>query len=64
MKREVTIDNFIATYDGYILPEECDKAINLFENQQKFNKTITRAASEKAPNTIKKIVNISLTLAI
>ena len=33
----VNIDNFIGIYDNYILPEECDKAIKLFEDQNKFN---------------------------
>ena len=44
----VNIDNFIGIYDNYILPEECDKAIKLFEDQNKFNNTINRIGFEKA----------------
>ncbi len=45
--RTVNIDNFIGTYDGYISKEECAKAIQLFENQDKFNNTVNRIGSEK-----------------
>ena len=31
----VNIDNFIGIYDNYILPEECDKAIKLFEDHRR-----------------------------
>lgn len=48
------IDNFIATYDNYILDSECNRAIQLFEEQQKFNNTITRSAQEKADGLTKK----------
>jgi len=42
------IDNFIGVYDNYITKEECDKAIKLYENQNKFNKTFNRKFFEKA----------------
>jgi hypothetical protein len=44
----VNINNFIAVYDNYITKEECDKAITLFENQDKFNNTVNRLKNEKA----------------
>jgi len=44
----VNINNFIATYDNYITPEECNKAIKLYEDQNKFNNTINRIGFEKA----------------
>ena len=43
-----SIDNFIGVYDNYITKEDCNKAINLFENQNKFNKTLNRMYIEKA----------------
>jgi hypothetical protein len=48
MDKKVNIENFIGIYDNYILPEECDKAIELFENQNKFNNTINRISSENS----------------
>jgi len=48
MEKTVNINNFIATYDNYITKEECNKAIQLFENQYKFNNTINRIDSEKS----------------
>ena len=47
-QKTVNIDNFIGTYDNYITKEECNKAIQLFENENKFNKTINRIEFEKA----------------
>jgi len=44
----VNINNFIGVYDNYITPEECNKAIELYENQNKFNNTINRIGFEKA----------------
>ena len=44
----VNIDNFIGVYDNYITKEECDKAIKLYENENKFNNTINRIGSEKS----------------
>ena len=48
MKKTANIENFIGVYDNYILPEECDKAIKLFEDQNKFNKTLNRVQFENA----------------
>ena len=46
MEKTVNINNFIGTYDGYIMKEECDKAIKMYENQNKFNQTINRISAE------------------
>ena len=40
MTKTVNIDNFIGVYDGYISQEECKHAINLYENEDKFNQTV------------------------
>ncbi len=53
MERETNISNFIGVYDNYILPEECDRAIKLFEDQNKFNNTMNRMSSENSPITQK-----------
>ena len=42
MEKKVNINNFIGVYDNYITKEECDKAIKLYDSQDKFNKTINR----------------------
>ena len=42
------IDNFIGVYDNYITKEECNKAIKLYEDQNKFNNTINRMGFENA----------------
>ena len=47
-EKTVNINNFIGVYDNYILPEECNKAIKLYEDQDKFNRTINRIGFEKA----------------
>ena len=47
IERTVNIDRFIATYDGYVTEEECNKAIQLFEQQTKFNRTVNRQDFEK-----------------
>ena len=36
------ITNFIGVYDNYITKQECNKAIKLYEDQDKFNNTINR----------------------
>lgn len=46
-KREVSLNNFIGIYDNYITKEECNRAIKLFEDQDKFNRTINRQSFEK-----------------
>jgi len=48
MKKTVNIDNFIGVYDNYITKEECNKAIQLYENENKFNNTINRIGAENA----------------
>lgn len=47
MKKEFNIKNFIGIYDGFITEEECKKAIQLYEEQDKFKKTLNRISSEK-----------------
>ena len=47
-EKTVSINNFIGVYDNYITPEECNKAIKLYEEQNKFNKTLNRISFEKA----------------
>ena len=54
MDKKVNIENFIGIYDNYILPEECDRAIKLFDDQQKFNNTVNRQTFENAPSLNKK----------
>ena len=49
MERTANINNFIGVYDGYITKEECNKAINLFEAQDKLNQTLNRHGSERVP---------------
>ena len=53
MDRTANITNFIGVYDNYITPDECKKAIKLYEDLDKFNRTINRQAFEKTP-TLKK----------
>jgi len=48
IEKTVNINNFIGVYDNYILPEECHKAIQLYEDQNKFNNTINRIGFENA----------------
>ena len=48
IEKTVNINNFIGTYDNYITKEECNKAIKLYENQNKFNNTVNRMGMEKA----------------
>ena len=47
-EKTVNINNFIGVYDNYVTQEECNKAINLYENQNHFNNTINRIGGEKA----------------
>jgi len=46
--KTVNINNFIGVYDNYITKEECNKAIKLYEDQNKFNNTVNRISGEKA----------------
>ena len=47
MEKTVNLNNFIGVYDNYITPQECNKAIKLFEAQNKFNKTMNRQSFEQ-----------------
>ncbi len=47
-EKTVNIDNFIGVYDNYITEDECNKAIKLYEEQNKFNNTVNRIGGEKA----------------
>ena len=47
-EKTVSINNFIGVYDNYITKEECDKAIKLYEDQNKFNNTVNRIGGEQA----------------
>jgi len=51
--KTASMNNFIATYDGYITPDECKKAIQLFDSNDKFNKTLNRLDFENTPVTWK-----------
>ena len=46
--KTVNITNFIGGYDNYITEQECNKAIKLYENQNKFNNTVNRIGGEKS----------------
>ena len=46
MEKTVNINNFIGVYDNYITPQECNKAIKLFENENKFKRTLDRRQFE------------------
>lgn len=46
-EKTVNINNFIGVYDNYITKEECNNAIKLYEDQNKFNNTINRIGSER-----------------
>tara|TARA_B000000475_G_scaffold247085_1_gene221184 strand:- start:160 stop:756 length:597 start_codon:yes stop_codon:yes gene_type:complete len=47
-EKTVNINNFIGVYDNYITKQECNRAIQFFENQNKFNRTVNRVAFEQA----------------
>ena len=46
-EKTVNINNFIGVYDNYITKEECNKAIQFYENQNNFNRTVNRLEAEK-----------------
>ena len=54
MEKTVNINNFIGVYDIYITPQECNKAIKLFENENKFKRTLDRRQFENSNNLQKK----------
>lgn len=47
-EKTVNITNFIGIYDNYITKEECNKAINFYEDQNKFNNTMNRINFENS----------------
>jgi len=53
MEKTVNINNFIGVYDNYIIKEQCNDAINLFESENKFNRTLNRIDFEKSGITYK-----------
>ena len=48
------ITNFIGVYDNYITKEECDRAIELFEKENKMKRTMNRKEFENSSNLEKK----------
>ena len=40
-EKTVNIDNFIGVYDNYITKEECNRAIKLYEDENKWNRWST-----------------------
>ena len=52
-EKTVNITNFIGVYDNYIMEQECNKAIKLYEDQNKFNNTLNRIHFENS-STLKK----------
>jgi len=52
-EKTVNITNFIGVYENYITDQECQKAINLYEQENKFNNTVNRIGSETSSITAK-----------
>ena len=52
-EKKVNIDNFIGVYDNYITAEECNKAIKIFEDEDKLKKTLNRISFEQASTLAK-----------
>jgi len=52
-QKTAKIENFIGVYDNYIMPQECDNAIKLFENESKLKRTFDRMRTENVPITNK-----------
>ena len=59
-ERTNSIENFIGVYDGYITKKHCQEAIDLYERQVKFKKTITRLTSENVSANKKKDTQLFL----
>mgnify|MGYP001443077347 CR=1 FL=1 len=53
MEKKVNIDNFIGIYDGYIMKDQCDNAIAMYENEDKFKRTMNRIEFERSSITEK-----------
>ena len=54
IERNVSLKDFIGIYDNYVSNQDCEQAIKFFNDKQKFNKTMTRIASENADGVFKK----------
>lgn len=52
-EKTVNITNFIGVYDNYITEQECNKAIKLYEDENKFNRTLNRLRGENVSITKK-----------
>ncbi len=48
IEKTCSINNFIGVYDNYITKEDCQKVINIYDAEDKFNHTINRVANEDA----------------
>tara|TARA_R110000796_G_scaffold90607_2_gene194497 strand:- start:564 stop:1013 length:450 start_codon:yes stop_codon:yes gene_type:complete len=48
MEKTVNINNHIGMYDNYITKEECNNAIKLYEDQNRFNNTVNRIGTEQS----------------
>ena len=48
-EKTVSIQNFMGVYDNYITEQECNRAIELFEQEDKLNRTLNRQLGEQAP---------------
>ena len=48
MDKSINITNFIGVYDNFITEEECNRAIKLYDDQDKFNNTVNRMVKENA----------------
>ena len=46
MKKAAKIKDYIGVYDGFVTKVDCEKAIAVYEDQEKLNKTLNRMASE------------------
>jgi hypothetical protein len=46
--KKIEIKDWIGVYDGFILPDECKKVIELFEKENELQKTFSRIVSENA----------------
>ena len=49
IEKTVSIQNFMGVYDNYITEQECNRAIELFEQEDKLNRTLNRQLGEQAP---------------
>jgi|TARA_B100000902_G_scaffold370633_1_gene395907 hypothetical protein len=45
-EKTVNITDFIGVYDNYITEEECNKAIKIYEDENRFNHTLNRLRGE------------------